>query len=538
MSGPKRFLFVNKTAESKSLSNNKSGGLSYTQINRQAQLVAKYRGKKPKKRQIRGSTSHLVGWNGTRSPQSSEPVTPSPRPKDDTPATSIREDDDGSNQYDFASPKSPFDSVSSSIVAFDRTKHHVIEYFINVWMPSKDHIPPGCQITGLTPVRPDDGEIAFNVVQGAFQTHDEVSMYALLTAGSRRMQVLHSKTLPRSDFPDLYTVKAIHALRRRIEKGERGSERLVLDLSFLILAELFTPSPTRSELYWRMIRTLIIECGGLQRLSTFTAQIAMGFDHQISAGTLSKPALDPFAYPEILGFKPSAHGPQQDNQQLVVALLSHLDPRLRLIALEAHALTELVEAINCFPEETVDGIRKVLRAHVKQLYGVIPEPLRREDVSNENAAEQNNTNIIVADSMYLHIRVSTWRTWVWYSCLSLLPFTQEATPILAPQIVTREISETWKSIDTAQQLLKGTGWTMRHDLVFWIAAVGFFAAVSENDRLQYRRILQNAMVSSEIYSPERLRETLTKHFPLDLIHPSAQQQLWEAMGDVMQEDWG
>ena len=530
MPAPQGFLFVNKTAKSTSLSNNRTADLAYEHINRQAQLVAKNRDRKPKGRPVRGTASSLVGWVQTPSPKSSEPSTPPSPPIEDTPETVIRDEDaSGNDQYDFGSPASSFDSICSAVVALDKTKQHVIEYFTNVWMPSKDHIPPGCQITGMTPVRPHDWKIAFQVVQGAFQTNDEVSMYALLTAGSRRMQVLHSTTLPRAEFPDLYTVKTIHALRRRIEKGEGGSERLVLDLSFLILAELFTPSPARSELYWRMIRTLIIECGGIGCLSPFTAQIAMGFDHQISAGTLSKPALDPFAYPALLGIKDSGQGPHQETQQLVVALLSQLDPRLRLIALEANALTELVEAMSQFPVEAVAGIRGVIRADVKQLYGTIPEPLRRTDGSQESAAEQNNANVVIADSIYLHIRISTWRTWVWYSALSFLPLSSDTVSFQAPRIVSSEISQTWKSLGIVQRLLEGTGWMMRHDLVFWIASVGFFGATSEHDRGGYRRQLRNAARLVEIASPARLTEVLANHFPLALMHSAAHEQLWRVM---------
>ena len=528
MPAPKAFLFVNKTAKSKSLSNNRAGDLAYTHINRQAQLVAKNR--KPKREPVQGFASFLVGWEQTPSPKSSEPATPSSALKEDTPETLIRDDEEYRiEDQDFGAPTSSFDSICSSVVALDKTKQHVIEYFTNVWMPSKNHIPPGCQITGMTPVRPHDGEIAFQVVQGAFQTNDEVSMYALLTAGSRRMQALHNKTLPRADFPDLYTVKTIHALRRRIEKGERGSERLVLDLSFLILAELFTPSPTRSELYWRMIRTLIIECGGLGCLSPFTAQIAMGFDHQISAGTLSKPALDPFAYPELLGIKHRAQGPQQETQQLVITLLSQLDPRLRLIASEAHALTELLEATTQFPAEAVASMRGVLRAHVKQLYGTVPEPLRRTDGGRERAAEQKNPNVILADSMYLHLRVSTWRTWVWHSALSFLPLTSDTVSFQTPRVVSSEIPQTWKSLDIVQRMLDGTGWMMRHDLMFWIASVGFFAAKTERDRGEYRRQLRNAASLVGVPSLERLTEMLANHFPLALMHSAAHEQLWRVL---------
>ena len=423
---------------------------------------------------------------------------------------------------------SNFNSICSSIVALDRTKQNVIEYFTTVWMPSKDHIPAGCQITGFAPVRPHDGEIAFQVVQGAFQTNDEVSMYALLSAGSRRMQVLHGKDLQRKDFPDLYTFKAIQALRKRIEKGETASERLILDLSFLILAELFTPSTKRSETYWSMIRSLIVQVGGLQCLTTFTAQIAMGFDHQISAGTLSKPALDPFTYTELLGYQVPTQTPSQESSKLIKLLLGQLDHRLRLIALQSHALTQLIDAINRFPEKTVDGIRHCLRSHLKQLYSIIPDPLRREDGREDAPDTQNSQNLIAADGIYLHARVASWRVWTFSATLSFLPPNYNEY-LTFPKVVTNELSQTWRSLDRILYLLHGTGWIIRREVLVWIVAVGYFAATEEADRNQYRRHLQQVAFTVDASTPERLKDALSGMFPLDLMQADAYERLWEVM---------
>jgi hypothetical protein len=536
MPAPKGFLFVNKTADSVSLSNNRFGGVPYKQINRQAQLQAKNRGKKSRGKESKPAVSPVATRGVTPSPKSSGPLTPeSPLLKNEVSIYSSQ-DEEFEEEVDssFGSPAKSFDSFGSALVALDRTKQNVLEYFTTIWMPSKDHIPPGCQITGLTPIRPHDGEIAFNVVQGAFQTHDEVSMFALLSASARRMQAVHNKSLERTDFPDLYTYKAIQALRKRVERGEPASERLILDLSFLILAELFTPSHKRSEVFWRMIRSLIVQVGGLQKLTTFTAQIALGFDHQVSVGTLSQPALDPFAYPELVGIKKSAQYPEQDSQLLVMDILGRLDPRIRLLALEVHALTELANAIYQFPEDTVDGMRGCLHAHIKQIYGTITEPLRRQDSQND-AAAPHNPNLVVADTMYLHARVATWRVWTWYATLSFLPF-DYSDPIQDPRVVTNEIPKTWKSLELINQLLRGTGWIIRPELLLWLAAVGFFAATEMEERRQYCRLFRQAARAVGISTLKRLSDVLATQFPLELIDPNAHEKLWEVLNQQANED--
>jgi uncharacterized protein with von Willebrand factor type A (vWA) domain len=78
-------------------------------------------------------------------------------------------------------------------------------------------------------------------------------------------------------------------------------------------------------------------------------------------------------------------------------------------------------------------------------------------------------------------------------------------------------------------LLRGTGWLMRHDLLVWMAAVGFFAAGEPEDRNAYRRQLNHAVELVGLDTKEDLRELLSKHFPLEPIQPHPVDKLWQAI---------
>ena len=110
-----------------------------------------------------------------------------------------------------------------------------LTYFTDDWMPSPSNLPAHCQIAGMTPVRPTDDKVASEIVRGAFQSPDETSIFALLAVSARRMRAVHNKAVHPANLPDLYSVRAIQALRRAINAGSKASVRTVLDMAFSII---------------------------------------------------------------------------------------------------------------------------------------------------------------------------------------------------------------------------------------------------------------------------------------------------------------
>jgi hypothetical protein len=518
------FLWVNKTLGSKSLSNSRTTP-SFPQINSHAQKTAKRHSKQLKL--VRRSTTHLVGWRKTSSPKTDEEtarkISPGKKVKHIVP------NKDGRAYEDLPSPA--LDSCCNPAVRIDALKQHVLQYFMKVWMPSPDYIPPGCQVTGFTPIWPNDGNISSEIIRGALQSTDEVSIYALLTACTRRMQIVNKLPLERQDLPDLYTIKAIQALRKHIMAGTPPSERLILDLSYLVLAELYAKSPSRSDTYWKMTRTLIANHGGLHKLVPFTAQAALAYDYFIAAGTVTAPALDPFRYPTLLGLQFSSENPRQGIRDRVALGLEQLDPRIRILAQESNALFYTVRAIRALPDPAVEGIMACLRGHIPHLYPVISAPFHPS--GDGISGHSNIQHAMAADGLAVHARFQAYQVWLWYSSLGFLDSSiQLGKSISTPRGLIRQVSEIWRYIGSIQSMLEKTGWAMRAEVVLWIGAVGIFVATSELDRSAYRGIFTSMASSLNITGEEHLGSIFALHLPLDHIQLRPFSKLWK----IIEED--
>jgi hypothetical protein len=311
-----QFLFINKDPTSRSLSNNRSeSSLAYSKINKHVQRLSARQRLKHKSLSSRSAAQTLVGWNNQG------PITPPPseaRTESVTSGGDRDEDEDfdveirspWAESMNAPSPDSAIresmlvpavDSLPNSAVQLSGNGHQILQYFLQVWMPSPTHIPPGCQIAGYTPIWPNDLDLSSRVMRGALQNNDTLSVHSLLAASSRRMQSLHRQRFPQPGLPELHTFHAVQALRKRAESPQPLNERLILDISYLILADLYAEIPSRSEIYYKISRDLIVRFGGLQNLDPFVTQAALAYDYFHSIGTLTMPTIDPLHDTALLG---------------------------------------------------------------------------------------------------------------------------------------------------------------------------------------------------------------------------------------------
>ena len=559
------FLFVNKDSTSKSLSNSKSDDIKLSEINRHVQRARERRLRKRIK--ITSSTHRLVGFKKVDSSDESSPdhslspssdtvlasstiaTTTAAKPSSDISGTgsidstrSTRDDDEevegeifsviaynNSSAHPYGAPAIAIDSYTGSIIGVDDYKQSVLEYFTTIWMPSTDHIPADCQVTGFTPVWPNDGNLSFGIVRDVLQAPDDISMYSLLSAATRRMQIVNKMTLPHPDLPELYNFKAIQALRKHISLKKPATERLILDLSYLMLAELYVKSPSRSDVYWQMARSLISLCGGLHKIQAFTAQAALAYDYFIAVGTVTMPALDPFRYPTLLGLDSISRLPPHQVRQMVMSRLSEVDPRIRIMSQQSNSLSNTIRAVRSLPKIAVTGITACLRGNVPQLYPVISAPFHPSNL-NKSSNGKSSREVMEADALSVHTRFHAFQIWLWYSSLGFLePDARNTATRNAPQTLIREVSKICENLDHIQMKLYGSDWAMRDDIVLWISALGVLVATDEADRSAYHQLFAGMAEALEIDSVEKLQSAFAIHLPLNHIDSQAPTSLWAAL---------
>lgn len=427
--------------------------------------------------------------------------------------------------FDIEVPRPVIDPICSRFVSLDCQMQQLLAYFTNEWMPASSSIPGRCQIVGMTTVRPADGKTAFQVMQGTLQNPDETSLYALLTVCARRMQA-HGISVNQAYLPDIYSVRAIRALRRNINCGVKASARTVLDISFLLLSEFLAPSSTGCEIYRQMLRSVVISCGGIQAIPVFIAQIAVAYDSYTSAGGLLKPVLDLFTYPELLSTCYSFELPRELSNVLLTRLHC-LDERIQAHAVEAHKLALLVEDMQKLPDQALDHIRLYLRSNLDKLHAILCEPLQRPGSGDCN---QHSSYVIAADFLYFRIRFSTWRRWMLYYAFRNVPEAKAFRFLLSnPLGDTSGSSGTWETIIRIQQMLQQSGWMMDHVVVLWIAAVGYLTCDDFVVKKQYREMLRIEAYELRISSVSHLRRALSDHFSLEPINSAYDSQLWAAI---------
>lgn len=534
------FLFINKDRSSKSLSNNRSEqALAPSNINKHVQrLTARQRRKQSL---VLGSNvPAVVGW------QNLVRVTSSDSDKAGTivKAESVSNDDDslpdqereaalrGSSSLSSESPASTIDSLPATPIKLTTSEHGILQYFLREWMPSAKHSPIGCQIAGFTPVWPKDEKISAEVITGALQSRDDLSVYSLLAAGARRMHAIQSSRARGLELPELYAWHAVRALRKRLADPQSLDERFVLDLSYLMLADLHNDPPTRTEVYWRIARDLIIKLGGFLALQHFTALIVIAYDYIISIDTITAPLLDAFRDVALLGIDPNA-GPAEIQSQLQTKLRD-MEPRLRHAVQVQNIMYRLFCQIELLPPTIVRTFKAYVAINVERMYPVVAGPFRRIDGEPVPEKSRESPGLTAADELCIQTRALMSHAWLWYTamgfcgyhraCMDVDDPWQEAHIHHTPPPHVKRVSRAWQQIDMVRELLIGTGWEIKNDRLLWMYAAGYLLATTPKDRDCNRtRMLIHAW-SMGVRDDDTLQGLMALHMPFDKIAPD-----WKVM---------
>lgn len=398
-------------------------------------------------------------------------------------------------------------------------------------MPSPDEVPFACQIAGFTPVWPGDQILSTRLLAEAFQSDSLVSIYSLLTVCARRMRVING-VKGGLDLPEVYAAKAISALLEVIKEKGRLTQRLILDISYLVLSEVYVKMHKKPEVYGQMLKDLIIHFGGLQNVPHFTAHACMGWDNLISATTLVLPALDPFRSPELLSTPvvASEMNPSEIMMEVYIQVQA-LEPRPKSMALTSHAFSNVIQALEVFPQHAQTCIRLLARNSSPKIFRVLTTPFLFDGKTAYGC--QENAAVAKLDIDLMYIKVHGYLIWLWYSALGSTDCDPTLANIMYPPPSEVSQVEIWRL--TLENLLTDLGethWYVHYPLLLWLAAVGVLVSDTRFNSHYWPDLFTRTAVRMGITTSDGLDNILLGYPSLQLICKHVQRNLWDIFSGV------
>ncbi|KAJ9603365.1 hypothetical protein H2200_012143 [Cladophialophora chaetospira] len=398
-------------------------------------------------------------------------------------------------------------------------------------------MPLGCQITGFTPVWPGDYDLSKKLLSEALQSSNIVSAYSILTVCARRMQLVSNQRNNHS-LPEAYAAKAIKALRTVVEEKRQLSERLILDISYLVLSEVYVKAPRKPEVYGKMIKDLVVMYGGLHRINPFTAQACLAWDNLMSATTLVAPSLDPFRFPELL--RPPSADSRLDAAEMrmdTYLQLQHLPDRVRIMATESQSFSRVIEAVQKLPRCAQDGIRSLVAQSSAKIFKVLTAPFLF--TGDPMTVMRTDEIVATADANFMHVKVQMYLTWLWQSATAYLRLEADMMDSLYPTpIPARQTSKLRIQIEEILDTLAGRSWVFQDGLLLWLATVGGLAAETDAERQAYARLMTRSADHLFIEDELGLQSLLETFPPLQRIEEGSESHLWDLICSCrLSVDW-
>ena len=467
------FMFVNKDSASKSLSNDRIGRKQRLTILSHAQRNS-WRAGRQRRKPIPSATRSLVGWQTkTRPPESivSSDESTSPGDSSESEKSMDRRTSASSTSSQALFIRPTMDSAGTSSIILDEEQHSILHYYNTVWMPSQHYIPPNCHIGGMSPLYDHDAELSLSVVRSSLLTADEVHIYALLAAASSRMRFIAKATLPRPDAFELYTHKALQALQKYIDNGGEATDRLVLDLCYLTLAEIYAQHPTRPRIYWQMMQPFVLACGGFPQLSILSSVMCMGTDYLMAISAVELPTFDIFAHPALLGIQVSKSMTKEQLKEAIETKMATLETRKRLVCYELICLAETMRFVHQLPEEAITVLRGLVTQSAGAMYRLMTTPLQHRYNHRANADVAHDA--ILAEGRLKLAKSYACILWVWHSGLA---FTDTSFgPSLVPgsrEAMKKHAVALGRNVESAESLVETTDWRIGHDFLgLWAATL-------------------------------------------------------------------
>jgi hypothetical protein len=519
-----KFLFINKDSTSASLSNNRDGQeLSYGRINSHVQTAVPHQRSvgisKAAQNDDAASTARRTGWVTRSSRARRQRIRP-------------RVDAYGRVEDHIDQPQAAIDSICNAIITLDSDRRNVLQYYINVCMPSPtETILPGCNLLGFTPLSQQDRAISLDVVRGAFQTDHDFSMYALLAGTARRMEMMGQANFSRTELPSVYILKAIMALRTIMQRQNfADKERLIVDLSYMMNSEAFGFLPSRSKVFWQIIKDLITTCGGFAKIQPFTALLAIANDILAAFSAMTAPALNPYKIPALVGLKIDANELGSVLlSRMVQDELDQLDARTRLMLDISNYVGEVLGAIAELPKSAFTGLLPYTHGVPPRMFGISYHAFFNAETAMAPRSIAMTASVYKADVLGARARYTTIFTWMWYHALySASAEIEPGHHARAPQDILTEIPNVARYVQEMYQNMRDEGWLIPHHVYVWVVAFGVLVTTG-NDHAEYAKLLRMFAAKLKITSQGKLDNVLSAHLPLDCTASHPSQRLWSVM---------
>lgn len=503
------------------------------------------------KKSIASAASNLVGWqvkddtdvvsppDFTLSSSSSSSHTSSrlATPEDGTPEdTSVLDPEDEEADPESQAPavlegeiytfedRSPDDwallrpainALVGSVLPIDNSKHKVILYVSNAWLPSNQNMPKNCHIWGFAPVRAEDRALSTNIISTALQTSDQLHLFSLLAVSSSRMRWLSQHKIEGPLAPENFVIKSIRALRGFLDSGQPPNDRILMDLAFLTLTEFFAGSK-RSNVYWQMIKTFVVACGGFGKLSPFVSHILIATDWKVAAANVSPPTFDVYSCPGLLGLEVPPDIGRQALHELITDALKTLDPRVMIRIKNVISLNEIVQAICALPSPHPFQICQHVQQYQALVYRYCATCLRPRETRSNNP--KSSPQVVSADLLDQRTKSLAFRLWLWQVALAFLDSaalytaTQKAT-----QQLSDDCSQTMKCLTYADNLLSVSDWRLDPETTLWKLVLVLAAPVESKDKRGTVLLLRKIATELKISTREDLELALSGQLPLELV---------------------
>jgi hypothetical protein len=419
----------------------------------------------------------------------------------------------------------PPDSYTIGTLFNDKVRR-ILYYFNTVWMPSEKAIPAFCHLGGFSPVWHSDAALSEHILRESLHTPDDVHLNSLLAASVARMRFVSGFHVEKGTEPEVFVVKAIQALRHAISAGQpvENRSRLVLDIAYLTLPELYGSSPTRSSVYWKLMRDSVIACGGFNNMAPHHAFISVAIDLLVSEATLTFPAFDFVKYPGLLGLSRPFDNMEQifTLEYLIWQETSPGESRVRSKAAQTVLFSCVLKLIHCLPAIAFTKTKLYVRKNLARMWAFTTAAAQPH---HHNQPPSSSPIALTADIFSMRARETAYAIWIWHIAASFCP----VRPYLANYLsilpsgvalyVSNACNQTYEYLSSAEDLFGQTDWQLRDDIKFWISAVGVLVSETDELRAQYSASFSQACRNMRIHSREELTTMFKKpsQLPLDRI---------------------
>lgn len=452
------------------------------------------------------------------------------------------------HQEDFSAkrepcPRSSIDSLCSPAAVLDADQKTVIRYISGVWLPTNHGLQPNRFFGSFSLVWPGDDQYANTFLSSALQTSDARSLYALLAAGARKMRLSQEVMPLKNTASDVLALKAVKALRKSISGRGPPNDQLILDLAFLVLAELYARSPQRIagiNVYWQMVRDYVISIGGISKMRSIVICFVMSINALCSLTGITLPQLDVRRYPELLGLDSMdntcaiTHSKHAVIDEKITSALAQLDLRSQVINEGVSIITQLVDSIQNLPVPALDLLRAYLQQYLPMAVSSISSPLCLL-VPPSISSSSDATLYTTADVAHFFARIYGNVMWWWHAALHFLPEDVRST-IEPPFVVNLAASQAWSFLDQVQDILKDEAWFVPSDLIVWVSAVGCLVVKDHRHWNEYRRSFIHMTKEKDIKDDVKLAKKLTRFLPLAVIDDDFVQNLRFLFEEVTMKD--